>query len=126
MSDVEKVEDVGKFEKFLNTTSIRENIINWYDFKDKANILEIGGNCDVITSFLIGKSAKFTELEVNNKFADEIRLKYKDMENFNLIESNLIDEYVKNLSSSLYLVTKYQNYNRNLSPYLITISKNKR
>ena len=42
------------------------------------------------------------------------------------IESNLIDEYVKNLSSSLYLVTKYQNYNRNLSPYLITISKNKR
>lgn len=41
-----------------------------------------------------------------------------------LIESQVIDEYAKNLSGSLYLVTKYQNYNRSTSPFIITISKN--
>lgn len=40
-------------------------------------------------------------------------------------ESDLIDEYVKNLSSSEYLVSKYQNYNRPTSPYILTISPNK-
>ncbi len=40
------------------------------------------------------------------------------------LESLYIDEYVLTLSSSKYLVTKYQNYNRPQSPYIITISKN--
>lgn len=40
-------------------------------------------------------------------------------------ESNAIEEYVLNLSSKNYLVTKYLNYNRPTSPYLITISKTK-
>ena len=41
-----------------------------------------------------------------------------------LTESIIIDDYAKNLSGSRYLVTKYQNYNRSTSPFIITISKN--
>ena len=41
------------------------------------------------------------------------------------IESDYIDNYVYNLSSKKYLVTKYLNYNRPSSPYIITISKTK-
>ena len=40
------------------------------------------------------------------------------------LEAKYIDEYVLNLPSNKYLITKYQNYNRVLSPYIITISKN--
>lgn len=40
-------------------------------------------------------------------------------------ESIAIDEYVYNLPSKEYLVTKFLNYNRQSSPYIITISKNK-
>lgn len=40
-------------------------------------------------------------------------------------ESIILDNYVKNLSSSDYLVSKYQNYNRPTSPYILTISPNK-
>lgn len=43
-----------------------------------------------------------------------------------LLESKYLDEYTKELNSSKYLVTKYLNYNRPTSPYIITISKNKR
>lgn len=39
-----------------------------------------------------------------------------------LLESNFLDDYVKSLDSSKYLVCKYQNYNRPSSPYLLTIS----
>lgn len=42
-----------------------------------------------------------------------------------LEESIVIDDFVKNLPSSRYLVTKYQNYNRPTSPYLLTISYTK-
>lgn len=43
-----------------------------------------------------------------------------------LLESKYLDNYVKELNSSNYLVTKFLNYNRPTSPYIITISKNKR
>lgn len=42
------------------------------------------------------------------------------------IESKLIDSYVKSLANNVYLVTKYQNYNRLSSPYIITISKDQK
>lgn len=41
-----------------------------------------------------------------------------------LVESIQIDEFSYQLPSNLYLVCRYQNYNRPLSPYIITISKN--
>ena len=40
-------------------------------------------------------------------------------------ESIVVDEFVKSLPSSEYMVSKYQNYNRPSSPYLISISPNK-
>lgn len=39
-------------------------------------------------------------------------------------ESAVLDNFCQKLSSSTYLVCKYQNYNRPTSPYIITISKN--
>lgn len=41
-------------------------------------------------------------------------------------ESIVIDEYLKTLPGSKYLVSKYQNYNRPTSPYVLTVSYNKR
>lgn len=41
------------------------------------------------------------------------------------IESDAINDFVYNLPSKYYLVSKYMNYNRPSSPYIITISKNK-
>ena len=41
-------------------------------------------------------------------------------------ESITIDNFVKDLPSTEYLVTKYLNYNRPKSPYVITISKDKK
>lgn len=43
-----------------------------------------------------------------------------------LEESIVIDEFLKELPSNKYLVCKYQNYNRPTSPYILTISYNKK
>ncbi len=43
-----------------------------------------------------------------------------------MIESKIIDDYCKGLSSKDYLVCKYQNYNRCTSPFILTICKNKK
>lgn len=42
-----------------------------------------------------------------------------------LEESEMVDEFCKMLPSKFYLITKYQNYNRPTSPYIITIGPNK-
>ncbi len=39
-------------------------------------------------------------------------------------ESDYLDQLVLSLNSSLYMVTKYQNYNRPMAPYILTISHN--
>lgn len=41
------------------------------------------------------------------------------------IESETIDNFVYNLPSKDFLVSKYMNYNRPSSPYILTLSKNK-
>jgi hypothetical protein len=45
--------------------------------------------------------------------------------NEGMLESLLVDQFVKDLSPSEFLVTKYQNYNRPSSPFILTISPNK-
>lgn len=40
-----------------------------------------------------------------------------------LKESVLLEDFVLNLEANKYLVSKYQNYNQNKSPYILTISK---
>lgn len=57
----------------------------------------------------------------NNKSITIILVIYPGHEE-GLVESNLLEDYVKTLPNNKYLISKYQNYNQLNSPYILTIS----
>lgn len=61
----------NEFAKFINEGDIRENIINWYDFKPESNILFIG---DDIYKYIL-KNNKVTILESNKEKYENIACK---------------------------------------------------
>ncbi|MDQ7085335.1 MAG: class I SAM-dependent methyltransferase [Sulfurovum sp.] len=70
---------------------IRQNIINWYPFKDHATCLEIGAGCGAITGALCDSLAKVTAVELSQRRANINYERHKDYDNLEIIVANLND-----------------------------------
>lgn len=70
---------------------IRQNIINWYPFKDNSNCLEIGGGCGAITGALCQNLQKVTVVELAKRRATINYERHKDFDNLEIIVANLND-----------------------------------
>ncbi|WGX75648.1 hypothetical protein QJS64_17125 [Paraclostridium bifermentans] len=64
------------FEVFLNFSKTRQSILNWYDFKENADLLEIGGEFEAL-QVCFAKSANL--LHVLKMINLEWNLFWKDM-----------------------------------------------
>ncbi|RDC48472.1 hypothetical protein DVA85_28760, partial [Acinetobacter sp. RIT592] len=79
----------NSFEVFLNFSKTRQSILNWYDFKEGADLLEIGGEFGAITGMLCEKCKSVTCIENNKLRAESILKRYENRDNlevFNNIE----------------------------------------
>ena len=97
MYNIKKETEIKKFNKFFNTTQIRKNIINWYDFKPNSNILEIGCDLGQVTNFFGNLNVNVTSIEYDNYKYEEASKTLSPFKNINLVNDNLIDYYSKNI-----------------------------
>lgn len=93
MHDIQDVETVKKFDQFLNNTKIRENIINWYDFKSNSNILEIGCDYGQITKFFGKTNLNVVSIEYDFERYQYTKNIVNKFNNIKLYNKNLIDYY---------------------------------
>jgi 2-polyprenyl-3-methyl-5-hydroxy-6-metoxy-1,4-benzoquinol methylase len=70
---------------------IRQNIINWYPFKQNASCLEIGGGCGAITGALCQSLEKVTVVELSKRRSTINLERHKHFENLEIIVGNLND-----------------------------------
>jgi len=70
---------------------IRQNLLNWYDFDNSANLLEIGGGCGALTGLFVNKLQKVTAIELSKRRAEIIYHRYKEYNNLEIIVGNLND-----------------------------------
>ena len=70
---------------------IRQNIINWYPFRDNATCLEIGGGCGAITGALCESLEKVTVVELSKRRATINYERHKHYSNLEIIVANLND-----------------------------------
>lgn len=70
---------------FHNFTDARENLINWYSFKQNASVLEIGAGMGALTGFLCDKCAQVVAIEQSPKRAEIVKLRNKDKENLQIL-----------------------------------------
>ena len=70
---------------------IRQNIINWYPFKENASCLEIGGGCGAITGALCESLAEVKVVELSKRRATINYERHKNYNNLEIIVANLND-----------------------------------
>ncbi|WP_196603704.1 glycosyltransferase [Pectinatus haikarae] len=73
-----------------NTFSpVRQNILNWYNFKEDATILEVGAGMGALTGLFCDRCAKVTAIEMNEVRAEVIRERYRDRKNLTVLCQNI-------------------------------------
>ncbi len=80
----------AKIKNILALSDIRENILNWYNFKDDATILELNANYGEITGLLCNRAKRVVSIEESKKYADIICKRHENKENLELIVGNFL------------------------------------
>jgi len=70
---------------------IRQNIINWYPFRENASCLEIGAGCGAITGALCESLDKVKAVELSKRRATINYERHKHYDNLEIIVANLND-----------------------------------
>lgn len=78
----------AKIKNILALSDIRENILNWYEFKKDSSILELNANYGELTGLLCRKAKKVVSIESSKKYAYIIEKRHKEKENLELIVGN--------------------------------------
>lgn len=73
---------------FYHLTDMRENILNWYDFKPDCDVLEIGGGMGALTGLLCRKAKTVTTVELTARRAQTIYERYTGYDNLRILVGN--------------------------------------
>lgn len=74
---------------FYHLSHLRENILNWYPFKEDCSILEIGAGCGALTGLFCKKASNVVAVELTDKRAQIIYERYKNESNLDIMAGNL-------------------------------------
>ena len=101
---IEKIEKEGNLEELLtkedkweylyNFSNIRKNLLEWYDFKSDASLLEIGAECGALTSLFCERVKEVVALE-----EDERKCKVNSARNKNYTNLRIVKTDYSNLNS---------------------------
>lgn len=76
---------------FYHLTRIRQNLLNWYPFKEQSDVLEIGCGMGAITELLCKQCNSVTAVELSKRRATATYLRCREYDNLEIIVGNLND-----------------------------------
>lgn len=76
---------------FYHFSPIRQNILNWYPFKEGCSILEIGAGCGALTGMLAQRARHVTSCELTMKRAKILYQRHKAFDNLEIFVGNFLD-----------------------------------
>lgn len=89
MLDMYKRGQTPTYKDFFYTyIGARENIVNWYPFKENSTILEVGGGLGAVTGCLCKNAKRVVSNEYSRRRAENIYYRHKEKENLEVIVGN--------------------------------------
>lgn len=85
--NLEELDNIG-WPAFYHLSHLRENILNWFPFKEECRILEIGSGCGAITKLLCEKAEYVASVELTYKRANINFERHKEIENLEIFVGN--------------------------------------
>ncbi|MGB4661422.1 MAG: LicD family protein, partial [Mobilitalea sp.] len=79
----------SRWEIFSELSQMRTSLLNWYEFKEDAELLEIGGGFGALTSVFCDRCAHVTVTERSSFRAEIIQKRYEHRENLDIYAGEL-------------------------------------
>lgn len=89
MSRFDSREKCENINNFLKTSELRENVINWYDFKNNSKILKIGFDNPKIVEYFLDNSFSVVLVESDIERVEEAKNIFNDRSNLKIVNSSL-------------------------------------
>ena len=90
--DYESVlQEEGRFPVYLALSELRRGLFNWYDFRENARILEIGGGYGALTGLFCEKAEQVTVTERSLFRAQIMEKRYQAVENLSIYAGDILD-----------------------------------
>ena len=80
-----------RFQVWQQLSELRKGLISWYDFKEGANVLEVGAGFGALTGVLCEKCKHVTVTERSVFRAETIAQRYKDVDNLEVFAGDVMD-----------------------------------
>lgn len=87
----EAIYESDKWPLIYHFSKRRQNILEWYDFKDNETLLEVGAGCGAITGLFLKKLKKVVAIEISKKRSLINANRNKKYENLEILVGNLND-----------------------------------
>lgn len=71
----------SRWKVFYHFSEMRTSILNWYEFKENASVLEVGGGFGAITGMLCRRAKRVSVTERSSQRATAIKTRYRNYEN---------------------------------------------
>ena len=81
--------DELSFPVIYHLSPLRENILNWYRFKENADILEVGAGCGAITGLLCERAKSVVSVDISPRRSRINYLRHKAYENLRIVVGNV-------------------------------------
>ncbi|WP_018305796.1 class I SAM-dependent methyltransferase [Desulfitobacterium hafniense] len=81
----------GDWDLFHQLAKTRESILNWYNFAENANVLEIGSGYGAVTGLLCDRCKTVTCVETQPYKAEALAKRYKNRTNMDIYVGNVVD-----------------------------------
>ncbi|PNV62614.1 hypothetical protein C0033_08635 [Clostridium sp. chh4-2] len=81
----------SRWQVFYHLSQMRTSVLNWYEFKKKSDILEIGGEFGALTGMLCDRCQNVTTVEYGLFKAQAIQERYKKRDNLDIYAGNITD-----------------------------------
>ena len=91
----EIISDNIPFEIFYHLSPQRRMILDWYNFKKDASVLEIGAGCGAITGLFFDKVKTIDAIELTKSRAEIIAHRFSDRDELQVYSGNLSDFNLK-------------------------------
>ncbi len=92
------LENTKNLELFNALSVLRENSINWYNFKKESNILEVNSNFGEITGYLCSHAKKVVLTQPALKKCEAISKRYEDISNLEIFAGEIRrDSFVRKI-----------------------------
>jgi SAM-dependent methyltransferase len=106
----------------------RENLLNWYNFKKNASLLEIGAGCGAVTGLFLDKGLNVTAVELTKRRANIIRERFKNNRNLKVLDGNINEKKFQNKFDYVTLIGVLEyagRYGKGQEPFLDLIKEAK-